>query len=115
MTLYDKKAKLNMAEDIRRQIGEVDASIERLRVRREEIEAARAALAELEAVLRRMGMLAREAAKPGNRRPGLTEEYGQCRERVKRLMESAKVDGLNVLSEDLSEGGRLDLLLREPG
>ncbi len=98
MAVYDINAQLEerrkaIAADIRVRIEEIDKRIGILEERHAQIDEARAALAGLEAVLRRMAMLAR-AANRGPLRPALLEEFEVCKKNAAALRERAALCGV---------------------
>jgi len=84
--------------EIQEQIRAVDRQMLRLTGQKDAAEAAQQHLAEMEAILLRMSMLAREAAAQAPRRPGLLEEFEDCKLKVAALLEQVKTDAL-ALSE----------------
>lgn len=88
-----------LTRGIQAQIDLVDRRMAALREQQAEVGAAQEALAQLEAVLRRMSMLAREAAQKESRRPGLGEEFAACKRTVEELSHRAELYGFNLVRE----------------
>jgi len=89
---YDNSARVKTSDDLRAEIAELDVEIDRVNRRKQEVEDAIIALTATEALLRRMSMLAREIKKTGNYRPGLVEEFEECKRKIKELSPLAPID-----------------------
>lgn len=87
-----------MTQEIQARISALEDQIQRLEQQQEAVDSAAAALEQIEAVLRRMSMLAREAAAE-KRRPGLLEEFEDCRQQVEALSDQAELYGFNLVRD----------------
>ena len=99
--VYDLNEKLSQIRSQRRaevqeQMRLLDERILALTHQQDKVGATREVLEQMEAILLRMGMLAREAAAKQPPRPGLLQEFEDCRQRVAALAEQAKHLGLDL-------------------
>lgn len=100
----DRRAKLVLVEGIKSQITEIDRQIARLEKQKRLVEAAQHALVDIESTLRRMAQLAREAAQAADdERAGISREFDALKLEIALLVESAGVDGQNLLSGNLMD------------
>lgn len=89
----------SMSRGIQKQMQELDEQMEELQHQQEEVCAAQDALTQLEAVLRRMSILAREAAASPRRRRGLEMEFEDCKRRVEALSRNASIFGFPLVTQ----------------
>lgn len=88
-----------LLELIRLQKEDVDEQIRQVQAQSDETARAQRALEQIEAVLLRMAMLAREAAQAEARRPGIIEEYEDCKKLIEELSEFAVLGGVNLVRD----------------
>lgn len=98
----NERAKEFLLELIRLQQEDVDTQIELVKAQSDEVARAQRALEQIEAVLLRMAMLAREASQTDQRRPGIIEEYEECKRLVEELSEFAVLGGVNLVRDENS-------------
>ncbi len=82
--------------EVQEQMRLLDEQILALTHQTDRVGATREILGQMDATLLRMAMLAREAAARQPVRPGLLQEFEDCRQRVAALAEQAKHLGLDL-------------------
>jgi len=97
-----QKLKEWLLKELGEQIGQIDEQIAATRTAWDEVSRAQRALEMVEALLKRMSALAREAAENGAD-PQLSDEFEACKALLGEYSEKAVVGGVNVIWDSESD------------